>query len=314
MVSVNTFVGMPSPITLMPGNLNNNVDREESTTVGTNTSTQKRNNVVMKSNTEDIDKISSLLSHELLRKMDMIHDDGVLNWKARMEGLRIKADLQKQLQLRLNAVSIGMQMMSKCDQLVCVGEDQFEQNSSSEYDKMRLLWSHDPFRNMLEIASKASRESNLWHNHNFALVPESIHYLQHTMLTVKEEISQDVTGFCEIAMLEIPPYFLFCENDVCELSSDSRIYIPTIVNVIVSPSHRRQGIASRLIKSAIRYVRNNWKDLSGAKVSSMGLYVDDQNSAAKSIYEKEGFVIVGRSEKNKNLLFMQLSFREDSFE
>ena len=58
---------------------------------------------------------------------------------------------------------------------------------------------------------------------------------------------------------------------------------PTIANLVVSPNHRRQGIASRIIKSASNFVQRTWQE------DSLSLFVDKENKPAIALYEQLGF-------------------------
>merc|ERR1712238_386192 len=102
----------------------------------------------------------------------------------------------------------------------------------------------------------------------------------------------------------------------CQLNARLGKNIPTLVNLVISPKHRRKGLASRLVQAAARYVKSKWRYSSFDEgVPSMGLYVDEDNVAALALYKREGFVTVGRSNESNKLLFMERSFNDNfSFE
>lgn len=59
-----------------------------------------------------------------------------------------------------------------------------------------------------------------------------------------------------------------------------------ISNVAVAPEHRRRGVADALIQALATRVRN--------KLSFLTLEVRESNLAAIRLYEKHGFVLVGK--------------------
>ena len=59
-----------------------------------------------------------------------------------------------------------------------------------------------------------------------------------------------------------------------------------IENVVVAPEYRRRGIGRRLVQMVVR--------LAGATAAAVLLEVRESNLAARQLYEKLGFVEVGR--------------------
>ena len=77
---------------------------------------------------------------------------------------------------------------------------------------------------------------------------------------------------------------------------------PAIVNLVTSSTHRRMGIASRIISFAKRYTSTQWKTSyccgntdnkndNGDSIS-LGLYVHPENESALRLYTKNGFEVV----------------------
>jgi N-acetylglutamate synthase len=66
---------------------------------------------------------------------------------------------------------------------------------------------------------------------------------------------------------------------------------PTILNLVTSPRYRRRGIASRILQSASRFVRQAW-----SHEHQISLYVDKQNQPALSMYKRAGFETKGSVE------------------
>jgi ribosomal protein S18 acetylase RimI-like enzyme len=114
--------------------------------------------------------------------------------------------------------------------------------------------------------------------------------LRHIMIVAEEMNSKEVVGFVEVAMFVPKP----------SLEQQQQNYQPTIMNLVVSKLHRRRGIASRLLVSVIRYIRQHWiltaaqQNVNGVATSSdsesIGLYVDKANTAAIALYQNHGFV------------------------
>lgn len=70
----------------------------------------------------------------------------------------------------------------------------------------------------------------------------------------------------------------------------SIMFTPAIVNLVTSPSHRRMGIASRLLKFASKFTTTHWRSSRHDKGSmGLGLYVHPENESALRLYTKVGF-------------------------
>jgi GNAT superfamily N-acetyltransferase len=136
--------------------------------------------------------------------------------------------------------------------------------------------------------------------------------------------AETVVGFCEIAMLEYPaiqgdnewdvPHWMIVvdrraednslssrnhqfANDSSSSSpaSSTVCFAPAIANLAVAPTVRRRGIASQLLRSAERYVATYWHSHNDDSSSSstmplaLGLYVEQDNVAALSLYRACGY-------------------------
>ena len=71
------------------------------------------------------------------------------------------------------------------------------------------------------------------------------------------------------------------------IGSQSVLDAADVMNLAVSPDHRRKGIGEKLIKALTRYLQENG-------VIALLLEVRVSNAPAISLYEKLGFVQVGR--------------------
>jgi Acetyltransferase (GNAT) family len=127
--------------------------------------------------------------------------------------------------------------------------------------------------------------------------------------TFKKELKNDsitkVVGFCEVAMLSNPIYFTNQTVDECSypIKNDCVIsiqdrtqqhvagtapqfnyYSPAIANLAVDHTMRRQGIATKLLQRAERYISRYWTN-----TTTIGLYVSTSNTPAIRLYEKCGY-------------------------
>lgn len=249
--------------------------------------------IVRKTTKDDIAQISTLLATASARN----DSDGVLNWNTKMQILRDQNTYKKQLSQRIDVLEAGKKAARKAqDALVDAGNTD-EECSIGDDDRTdhrtHLMWNDDSFRQKLERAVNAidSTERHAWHGHNFAVPPNSS-LLQHVMLTAVDADTNAVAGFCEVAMLPLP--------------DDARRHTyctPMITNLVTSPDHRRRGVASNLLKSARRYVRCYWGSCDDMP---LGLYVERDNTAAKALYARQGFVEEGTCSHKTTRLYMSL--------
>lgn len=77
---------------------------------------------------------------------------------------------------------------------------------------------------------------------------------------------------------------------------------PSIWTVAVHPAHRRQGIATAMLKFVIEHA-------AAANKQTLSLWVSDDNTIAKRLYESLGFVVASR-EKDACVMAMRLGQRE----
>ena len=246
--------------------------QKESKTAGTSTTV-----IVRKTTKEDIQQISSLLA-----AASVCDDADALNWNTKMQILRDESTYKKQLSQRMDVLEAGRKAAQRArPALVEAGLiDENEEECSIDDDhsdhRVRVIWSDDAFRQKLERATNAiDTERHAWQGFNFAVAPNPS-LLQHVMLSAVDASTNQIAGFCEVAMLPMPD-----ETDGCSTCS------PMITNLVTNPNYRRRGIATNLLKSARRYVRCCW----GSCVDmTLGLYVERDNDAAKKLYSRQGFV------------------------
>jgi len=263
--------------------------------------------IVRKTDESDLSEISNLLAYESVVGTD------ASNWTAKIKKLKARSSYNTQILHRLQAAETAAKVLSypeHCEFL----------DTADERDTCRLLWSKDIFRTKLEKAARTASSyegtDTLWDNHDFNLQPSDPMMMNHVMMTAVdidyfggERNCYDgcIVGFCEVAMLAIP-----------SADGKERGYAPCIANLVVSPDHRRRGIAARMIQNAERFVRLHWAEtlsssfrddeleedaLRGERI--LGLYVDETNKAAISLYLRQNFKISAHSTKIPGRLFLQ---------
>jgi len=210
----------------------------------------------------DLHDISHMLSTAVVDPLDKKCWN---NWRANIDRLWAKADIESLLRCRLQAIEQGRKIHYNLQSIEDLGAQ----------DKLKLMWANDALRNRIEKASRETGEPNLWKQHNFALPPQDPDWLNHLQMTAENVYTGEVIGFCEVAMLHNP---VLEEREECVLS-----YSPAITNLATAPEYRRQGIAKRLLKTAERFVELQWQ------AESLGLYVEQTNKAALSLYERMGY-------------------------
>jgi ribosomal protein S18 acetylase RimI-like enzyme len=214
-------------------------------------------------------------------------------FRAKMQHLWARSDIEQLLNVRLQAMREGKKQLQKCESIL--------QPSSSSDDegvvpreRLSVLWQSDSFRKLVSKASADTGEDNVWRHHNLAIPPNSETWVQHAQLTAT--ISGTIVGFCEIAMLANPVATSPCccsdgetSTDTSYVTTKQQQFSPAIMNLCVDSHFRRQGIASRLLKSAERLVRRQWK--SESFCLAIGLYVERNNEAAVALYKSLGYKI-----------------------
>jgi ribosomal protein S18 acetylase RimI-like enzyme len=225
----------------------------------------------------DLPQIASILAtaSQQSRKMTKWN-----NWKARIDRLFAKADIEALITSRFYAVAEGKKAYQKVQTaLQSLGTEDAE--DLSERDKLRLLWTQtsDKFRTNLDTAVRRTGEDNVWRRHNLQLPPEDHSWLRHLQLTAFSPIDGAVVGFCEVAVLWNPV---------------GKTYSPAIANLATAPSWRRRGVATRLLRIASRFVSIHWNKSSNSIVT-LGLFVEKENAGALALYEKLGFAATATS-------------------
>lgn len=221
-----------------------------------------------------------------------------------MQRLRAKSSFHEQLSHRLQAIDVGRRTYSNFKQL----HDDYSVND---------LLSVNEFKTIISRAVSSASEPNAWQIHQFDTTTNDSNLLHHVMVTMEDPTSGDVVGFCEIGFLEqmqltsvermhvsddpseIPPMPEI--EDAVNVSCDNApLYAPAILNLVVSSSHRRLGLASRLVNFAHKYSRTQLcQNDSNVK---LGLYVHPDNHSAVNLYKRKGFEVVAKSEEG--LLYM----------
>lgn len=210
----------------------------------------------------DLNSIARILAIASVRPYRR-DESKLVNFRHKMDMLRAQAGYGVMLQARYQAVQAGIEMTDDFD----VAFD--------DPKRLRMLWMHDAYRGKVERAAKLSSEpTHVWRRHNFDCAPPSSRWLQHKMLTAEDSKNGKVVGFMEVAMM----------TDPTSIGDDgSTVAQPTVANLAVSPEYRRRGIASRLLGSASRYVRQEWT------CPNLRLYVEKENEPAFSMYNNLGF-------------------------
>jgi ribosomal protein S18 acetylase RimI-like enzyme len=171
----------------------------------------------------------------------------------------------------------------------------FQQQQSSV---VPVLWQSDRFRDKLKKAATETNDKTPWQSHDFTILqPSEASLLHHAMIVAEDCSSQQIAGFVEVAMLPHP----------AAAAVQSGRCSPTIGNLVSKSTHRRQGVAKRLLSTAMRHVTVHWTehelDLDqcdidaeveleevGRQPRTIGLYVKQDNHSANTLYSKTGFV------------------------
>jgi ribosomal protein S18 acetylase RimI-like enzyme len=205
----------------------------------------------------DLDGIIHILALAFIDPYDQ-ERNVMMNFRLKIEMLKAKAGYSTILHSRLQAVQTGIKMAAKWEQEL------------QDSDNLRRMWSNDGFRNKVEKAARLSNEPHVWTRHNFAYAPERAHWLQHKMFTAEDKITGQVIGYCEVAMLSDPT------------GKGEKDALPTIANLAILPQYRRRGIASRLVRSASRFVLQKWN------FDTISLFVAKENGPALFMYSNLG--------------------------
>jgi ribosomal protein S18 acetylase RimI-like enzyme len=252
-----------------------------------------------RTSSSDLDAICTMLAKESVRSNHFLHR------------IRAKASFNEQLSHRLQAIDVGRKTYSYLKQL----DD--EGSLLDHYYMSYLLSVNAEFKTMIKRAVNTASEPNAWEEYHFDPTTQDSSLLHHVMVTMEDRCSGDVVGFCEIGYLqqlqrtseermnvsddslEIP-HMPEIDNTVNFSCVDTSKYAPAIFNLVVSPSHRRLGLASRLVNFAQKYTRTQlWQQDYNVK---LGLYVHPDNHSAVNLYTRKGFEVV--TESKEGLLYM----------
>ncbi len=237
----------------------------------------------------DIPEIANMLTYALVEEEAATNSNknqqfpSPLNFRFR----KIRSGVAPLLQSRMDAIQFGKNMIKENGGIL---------DNLSQSDQLRLLWSNDAFRNRIEKAASYSNEPHIWKEHNFVCAPQSYDWLFHKMITAENALTGEIVGFCEIAMLSQPgdsSESWTSWNEECSLEENVP-GSPTIVNLITSRDYRRRGVGSAVMNSAMNYLEKTsptWNE--------MALYVEEDNDAAISVYERLGFRKTHRVESKK---------------
>lgn len=256
---------------------------------------------------------SSKLKRYRLRRTSRSDLDAICNMLATesvdsnhfMQRLRAKSSFNEQLSHRLQAIDVGRRTYNNIKQL------------NDKYNMNDLLAVNGEFKTIILRAVNNASESNAWKDYQFDFTTNDSSLLHHVMVSIEDPNTGDVVGFCEIGYLEqmqcnseermnvsddslvIPP--LPEEEDAVNFESDDEAkYAPAILNLVVSRSHRRLGLASRLVNFAQKYTKTQLSQ-NDCNVK-LGLYVHPDNHSAVNLYKRKGFEVVTKSEEG--LLYM----------
>ncbi|KAL7527114.1 hypothetical protein ACHAWF_002045 [Thalassiosira exigua] len=308
---------------------------------------------VRRTRSSDVDAVASLLACESVPPSS--------NWNDGVKRLRAEASFVTQVGRRLDAVEEGRRTAARLEHRTndAAHDDEPDDELCSVWDDdhrlCRTMWDHDAFRTKLRAAASCAAETNAWTMHDFALPPQGSEMMRHVLITVEEEGSGAVAGFCEVAWLPrpnvidhviddrtsaeaerilvsddallVPPsgcvetedsYYDVVSidslgarggDDASSLgSSEATEYAPAVANLVASSSHRRMGVATRVLDVASRYARTQWRDDDGARgmgaaSTRLGLYVRKENASARRLYRKRGFEVVA-TDVGDGLLYM----------
>lgn len=262
----------------------------------------------------DLDAICTMLACESVGSNHFMHR------------LRAKSSFYEQLHHRLHAIDEGRRTLRSLQHDAVDSEEEEDRDDeciivdNSNNNHMRNLLSvNGEFKTIIQKAVSFASEPNAWEecNLDFTTTTESQHsLLHHVMITIEEPISKSIVGFCEIgyvkaeggrvsvsdSSLDVPTALSDIDNEemILKKSCNNTLinYAPTILNLVVSPSHRRLGLASRLVNFAQKYTRAKLRR------QDLGLYVHPENHSAVNLYTSKGFEVVTTS--NEGLLYMSV--------
>jgi ribosomal protein S18 acetylase RimI-like enzyme len=262
------------------------------------------------------------------------------NWNDQISKLKSHSNLHLQLTHRLTAKRALYPSSSSVVVVSSSHSNRFENalddNTTCNTKLSALLnhiWIHnDTLRHKVERAVRTTLDFykddiSWWQDWNFALTPKR-EMMFHFMMTAavddmecfvgKEDV--EPVGFCELMMLK-RPLLLQDDRGVMrngeEEEEQEEVYVPCIVNLVVSPNHRRRGIGKRLVDCAVRAVRVYGQEWN-VDLGVVGLFVEKGNLGAIALYEKVGFRVVENDKgdcqgqaSGQEQIYMEMSMVDD---
>jgi len=299
--------------------------------------TSRRQFRIRRTRASDLDAISTMLA------MESVPTTAAWNWNDSMRRLRAKSQLEKQIAHRLDALEEGRKTAKrwKDDEDVCYllsddeichqlwSNDNFRSKlkTAISYSQETNAWTtHNfdllPNSDMLNHVMMSVEEISgdvvgfgevAWLPSPINTSPSSC-YLDNEFAIQRNDdraqrlqVSDDSLDIPPSAYEEtlqpfresIPTYSYHCDDAPIIQCS------PAIVNLVTSSSHRRMGIASRVLTFASKYINTQWHCCQQSYDMSTGLslFVDPENISALKLYNKHGFSVVS-SEGENGLLYM----------
>jgi len=251
---------------------------------------------------DDLDEISNILT---IAASSTANNNNKYDFNQMISKLRIKSSFKTQLNHRLHAITHGKDAFNKIlDTKNDIDQCDIDTKTMLINQYLAHVWhTNEKIRSSIELAVHSSSfEECYWKDDhpNFAVPPDDTAFLHHTMISIEDNNTDDIIGFCEIAILPMPSS---TDNDGYDNKSEGeKVYGPIITNLVIKDTYRRKGIAKHVMKFVRKHVRLNYSQC----FTTLGLYVHEHNLAAIKLYENEGFIsCYDNNEKKNGLYFMQ---------